>query len=76
MNIVDRIPDEVGNDVMEIKGQDDIVDTRECPERNRKDVVFDDLANAPEKNTIQGYQSFHRWKASSDFTDLSQSSLG
>ena len=35
--------------VLEIKGPEDILDTNEYPNNNRKIVIFDDLVNAPEK---------------------------
>lgn len=37
--IIDHVSDEVGYDVREIKGQDDVMDTRGYPEGNRK-IVF------------------------------------
>ena len=33
--------------VLEIKGPEDILDTNEYPNNNRKIVIFDDLVNAP-----------------------------
>ena len=44
-----QIPDKVGYYVMEIKGQDDIMDTCEYPKGNRKIVVFDYLVSALDK---------------------------
>ena len=37
------------NDVLELLGEDDILDTLEYPTNNRKVAVFDDLVNAPDK---------------------------
>ena len=47
--IMDSISSKVGYDIMEVKGQDEIMDTCEYPSKNRKIVVFDDLVNAPER---------------------------
>ena len=47
--IMDSISSKVGYDIMEVKSQDDIMDTCEYPSNNRKIVVFDDLVNAPER---------------------------
>lgn len=44
-----QISDKVGYYVMEIKGQDDIMDTCEYPKGNRKIIVFDDLVSALDK---------------------------
>ena len=44
-----QISDKVGYYVMEIKGQDDIMDTCEYPKGNIKIVVFDDLVSALDK---------------------------
>ena len=35
--------------VLEIKGPEDILDTNEYPNNNRKIVIFDDLVNASDK---------------------------
>ena len=45
---MDRISQKVGCDVLEIKDPDNIMDTNEYPEGNRKIVIFDDLVNAPQ----------------------------
>ena len=45
--IMDGISQKVGYDILEIKDPDDIMDTSEYPEGNRKVVIFDDLVNAP-----------------------------
>ena len=58
--IFDGISQKVGYDVLEIKDPDDIMDTSEYPEGNRKVVIFDDLVNAP-----QSVQS----KIANHFTD-------
>ena len=47
--LMDGISQKVGYSVLEIKDPDDIMDTSEYPEGNRKVVIFDDLVNAPEK---------------------------
>ena len=47
--LMDRISQKVGYSVLEIKDSNDIMDTNEYPEGNRKIVIFDDLVNAPEK---------------------------
>ena len=44
--LMDRISQRVGYSVLEIKDPDNIMDTREYPEGNRKVVIFDDLVNA------------------------------
>ena len=44
---MDEISQKVGYDVLEIKGQDEIMDTTSYPQHNRKIVIFDDLVNAP-----------------------------
>ena len=44
-----QISDKVGYYVMEIKGQDDVMDTCEYPKGNIKIVVFDDLVSALDK---------------------------
>ena len=46
--VMDGISQKVGYDVLEIKDPDDIMDTSEYPEGNRKVVIFDDLVNAPQ----------------------------
>ena len=48
IKLMDEISQKVGYDVLEVKGEDDIIDTREYP-KGRKIVIFDDLINAPEK---------------------------
>ena len=58
--VMDGISQKVGYDVLEIKDPDDIMDTSEYPEGNRKVVIFDDLVNAP-----QSVQS----KIANHFTD-------
>ena len=45
--LMDEISQKVGYSVLEIKDADDIMDTTEYPEGNRKVVIFDDLINAP-----------------------------
>ena len=45
---MDRISQKVGYSVLEIKDPDEILDTTEYPEGNRKIVIFDDLINAPQ----------------------------
>ena len=44
--LMDKISQKVGNSVLEIKGQDEIADTKDYPPGNRKIVIFDDLINA------------------------------
>ena len=44
--VMDVVSQRVGCDVLEIKDPDNIMDTREYPEGNRKVVIFDDLVNA------------------------------
>ena len=44
--LMDGISQKVGYSVLEIKDPDDIMDTSEYPEGNRKVVIFDDLVNA------------------------------
>ena len=48
---------DVGYEVLEIGDQDDIIDTSEYPNDNRKVVIFDDLVNAPDrvKNRIANH---------------------
>ena len=46
---MDKISKQVGYNILEIGSADDIKDTSEYPNDNRKVVVFDDLINAPEK---------------------------
>ena len=58
--LMDKISKQVGYDVLEIKWADDIKDTSEYPNNNRKVVFFDDLINASER--IQN-------KISNHFTD-------
>ena len=47
--VMGDISEKVGYQVMEIKGPDEILDTNEYQNDNRKIVIFDDLVNAPEK---------------------------
>ena len=47
IRLMDEISQKVGYDVLEIKGQDEIRDTTDYQEGNRKIVIFDDLVNAP-----------------------------
>ena len=47
--IMDRISEKVGYQVLEIGGPEEIKNTNEYPSENRKIVVFDDLLNATEK---------------------------
>ena len=47
--VMDEISQKVGYDVLEILKSDEIMDTEEYTEGNRKIVIFDDLVNAPEK---------------------------
>ena len=49
VKVMNEISRHVGYDVLEVKGPNEILDTCEYPEGNRKVVVFDDLINAPEK---------------------------
>lgn len=58
--VMDKISKKVGYNVMEIKSSDEIMDTDEYPNNNRKIVIFDDLVNANEK--VQS-------KISNHFTD-------
>ena len=46
---MDKISKQVGYNVLEIGGEDEIRDTSEYPINNRKVIVFDDLVNANEK---------------------------
>ena len=46
IKVMDVVSQKVGCDVLEIKDPDNIMDTREYPEGNRKVVIFDDLVNA------------------------------
>ena len=45
---MDWISQKVGCDVLEMKDPDNIMNTKEYPEGNRKVVIFDDLVKAPE----------------------------
>ena len=44
---MDGISQKAGYDVLEIKGQDEIMDTTDYQEDNSKIVIFDDFINAP-----------------------------
>lgn len=59
-----QISDEVGYDVMETKGQDEMMDTSEYPKGNRKIVVFDDLVYAPGKiqSKIANHFAYERYR--------------
>ena len=46
---MDKISKQVGYNVLEIKGEDEIKDTDQYPINNKKIVIFDDLVNASEK---------------------------
>ena len=46
---MDKISGKVGCPVLEIGSADDIKDTSEYPDTNRKVVIFYDLVNAPAK---------------------------
>ena len=48
-SLMDEVSSKVGYPVMDIKSEDEIMDTSEYPIDNRKVVIFDDLVNAPEK---------------------------
>ena len=48
-SLMDDISEKVGYGVMEIKTADEIMDTEEYPNNNRKIVVFDDLINCCDK---------------------------
>lgn len=48
-NIMNKISEKVGYQVLEFGGQNDTMNTSECPDNNRKVVIFDDLINVPEK---------------------------
>ena len=48
-SLMDDISQEVGYDVMAIKTADEIMDTEEYSDNNRKIVVFDDLINCCDK---------------------------
>ena len=54
---MDRISEKVGYDVLELFGEDNILDISEYPINDRKVVVFDDLVNARDKiqNKIADY---------------------
>ena len=47
--LMEGISKKVGYPVLELLEPDDILDTSEYPQDNRKVVVFDDLINAPDK---------------------------
>ena len=47
--LMNDISKKVGYNVLEIKGPDEILDTNEYPNNNRKIVIFDDLVNASDK---------------------------
>ena len=49
ISLMDRISEKVGYPVLEVGSADDIKDTIEYPDNNRKVVIFDDLINAPDK---------------------------
>ena len=69
-----QIFNKVGHDVLEIKRLDEIMETSEYPEGNRKIVVFDDHDNA--LNKIQSKIAIiNRWKSARYFTNLSRSIL-
>ena len=44
-----RVSEKVEYEVLELLGEDDIMDKSECPINNRNLVVFDDLINAPDR---------------------------
>ena len=46
---MDKTSDKLGYPVLEIGSSDDIKDTSEHPDNNRKVVIFDDLVNALER---------------------------
>ena len=46
---MDKTSDKLGYPVLEIGSADDIKDTSEYPDNNRKVVIFDDLVNALER---------------------------
>ena len=50
-DIMDSISKKVGYPVLELHGPDEIKNTNEYFSDNRKIVVFDDVINAPEKNS-------------------------
>ena len=56
-NLMLSISEEVGYQVLELGGEEDIPDTDEYPQDNRKIVVFDDLINAskPVQNKIANH---------------------
>ena len=47
--LMNKISKKIGYNISEIGSADDIKDTSEYPNNNRKVVVFDDLINAPAK---------------------------
>ena len=49
IELMDDILNKVGYEVLENGDQDDIIDTSEYPNYNRKVVIFDDLVNAPDR---------------------------
>ena len=60
LKLMEMVSQKVGYDVLVIRGYDDILDTTEYSNDNRKVVIFDDLMNAPE--AVQN-------KIASHFTD-------
>ena len=56
-NLMDRISEKVGYDVLTMGDSEDILDTSEYPENMRNIVVFDDLVNA--SNEVQNRIANH-----------------
>ena len=50
-DLMDSISEKVEYSVLEINGPDKIKNPNEYPSENRKIVVFDDVINAPDKNS-------------------------
>ena len=50
-----KISDKIGYPVLEIGSADDIKDTSEYPDNNRKVVIFDDLVNDKIQNKIANH---------------------
>ena len=50
--VMDRISQDVGYDVLNIKDENNIMDKDEYPDGNRKVVIFDDLINASQKTGV------------------------
>ena len=73
--LMQKISEKVGYPVLEMNGPEDVKNMTDYPSDNRKIVIFDDMVNAPEKNTEKNSKSFYRWKTSWNFPSLFNSIL-